>query len=437
MVWATDDNPARVEQMTLFRQWYRDHYHALIDIRIDPSNAHPEKVIVQSVAGTGPDLFDYEGPTGLQGSGTTGLQGFVESGVILDVTEAAAVGNFGPARFWPAARSSIEYLGRQYGVPDNVFTNLVLADADRMEALKIAPPAAGWKWNDLVALGHRLEEKKEGRIVRYGLLHISWIDLVFQNGGAFFDAAGTRPAFDTPETVEALRFFRDLQRKEHLMPSAAEAASMATAGGFGLAELNQFVAGKSAMLAFGRHGYIVINQVNAEVNPPHRIVPLPVLTQRRATSFATSRATGINRRSAHVAEALRFLEFLASREFNEQVNRSSDCVGAVPEYLSRPGALSGNRPPIAGCDDPIWIDALSRATPLPCSRFVPGAVLNRIIKEEIDRFQSDLQSPEETARNVDRRLAAAIDETLATHPSLRAQWERETHEERGPTPPAP
>jgi hypothetical protein len=48
LVWATDDNPARQEQMQLFRAWHQQHYGQKIDIRIDPANYSGDKIVIQS-----------------------------------------------------------------------------------------------------------------------------------------------------------------------------------------------------------------------------------------------------------------------------------------------------------------------------------------------------------------------------------------------------
>jgi len=57
LVWISDPNPARREQIALFNQLYPQY-----ELKLDPSNSGMEKVIVQSLAGVGPDLFNaYDG----------------------------------------------------------------------------------------------------------------------------------------------------------------------------------------------------------------------------------------------------------------------------------------------------------------------------------------------------------------------------------------
>ncbi len=420
LVWATDDNPLRQEQMAAFRAWYQQKYGVPIDIVIDPANNDASKIIVQSVVGAGPDLFDYSGPIG--------LRSFVESGVILDVTDAAHAENFGPDRFWPVLESSIAFRGRQYGVPDNVSCPLILADADLLESKGLQPPAPGWTWRDLVSLGQALsQDDAQGRRVRYGLIGIDWADLILQNGGAFFNPSETRCVLNSPESVEALQFYADLRNKYHIVPSGAELASMAEQGGYGNeGNFNLFAGGRGAMISFGRYGYIMIRNLNAERlaagKRPLRVVPLPPLGEKRTVVTATGRCTGVNRKSQHRAEAVRFLEFLASREFNDLINRRADSLNAMPEYDANGISGSGSAEP--GCDDAVWTQAMANAVPQACSPFLNGAVQRRILLEEIDRLVNGVQTPAEAAARMEARLNRAIAEYLKPRPDLRREWER-------------
>jgi len=78
LVWATDPNPARTEQMELFRDEYPEH-----DIMIDPDSGGKQKVITQSLAGVGPDFFD---------SGPLDVPDYVDAGIAMDLTPIIEMG---------------------------------------------------------------------------------------------------------------------------------------------------------------------------------------------------------------------------------------------------------------------------------------------------------------------------------------------------------
>jgi ABC-type glycerol-3-phosphate transport system substrate-binding protein len=422
LVWATDDNPVRQEQMALFRDWYRKEFGAPIDIRIDPANSDQTKVIVQSVAGAGPDLFDV--------FGRVGLQTIIESGIVYDITDAAAKGGFGPDRFWPVLRDNIVFAERQYAVPDNAVSPLIVVNQEMLEQKGLKLPGPGWNWNDLLALAQALTlHDAGGRVTRYGLLSINWENLIFQNGGAFFNDSGTRCIFNSPQTVAALQFYHDLEFKYHVMPTTVDRSSMSSQGGYGSGNVTLFTGQRGAMLDFARYIYIVINQTNRERaqegQPPLRIMPLPPLTGIKPLLIAGARCTAINRRSRHVTEALRFLQFLTSKEFNDQINRSADSLNATAEFARSPAGvdITGGRPSIAGCDSPLWVQATLQSVSTPGSVFVSGPAFTQIVTEESDRLENNLQSPAETAARIQDRVNAAMARYLALRPALKRQWQ--------------
>src|SRR5690348_10206992 len=88
LVWISDDNPARRQQIALFNKMESagkldtpgvssPHPEGL---KLDPDNSGMEKVIVQSLGGVGSDLFDCYN--------SNQLAAYVRSGVALDITDA-------------------------------------------------------------------------------------------------------------------------------------------------------------------------------------------------------------------------------------------------------------------------------------------------------------------------------------------------------------
>jgi len=78
LVWATDPNPARTEQMDIFRDEYPEY-----DIMIDPNAGGKQQTITQSLAGVGPDFFD---------SFPLDIPDFVDAGIAMDLTPIIEMG---------------------------------------------------------------------------------------------------------------------------------------------------------------------------------------------------------------------------------------------------------------------------------------------------------------------------------------------------------
>nr|HRJ72574.1 ABC transporter substrate-binding protein [Terrimicrobiaceae bacterium] len=113
LVWVTDNNPARSEQIENFNRANPD-----LALSLDYGNAGLQKIILQCSSGVGPDIFDYADDQ---------LQALAEAGVVWDVTAAAQEMGFSAARdTWPAAAPLLAYDGRQYGYPCNLDVYLLI-----------------------------------------------------------------------------------------------------------------------------------------------------------------------------------------------------------------------------------------------------------------------------------------------------------------------
>ena len=415
LTWATDENPYRREQIRMFEEWHRRKYGREVRLKLDVANYNQAKIVVQSIAGAGPDLFDFFGPVQ--------MEAFRQSGIMLDVTEAAKQRGFDVGRFWPALASTLESGGRQYAVPDNAVTKLLLVNLDVAEKAGVTLPTEGCTWPELVDLASRLTIRTGSQVQCFGILELDWMELVLGNGGRFLNEDGTRCLLDSPETTEALTFYSDLIFKHRVLPSPADLASMSSRGGFGAGNLNLFVAERGAMLQFGRYAYMAIEQINAENarlgRAPLRVMPLPPLRGKRSGIMAAARCTSVNAKSQHTEEALHFLEFLASEEFNRYINATSDALNCVVEYAKGPDGISGGRAPLPGADDPAWVTSMEQAQGLPYSPYVAGDLFNRILQMELERMLNRLQSPADTARRMQEQINAEIQRFMILHPELR------------------
>ena len=74
LTWTSDKNPLRDDQIKLFKK-----LNSALELYLDPDNQSMDKVIVQSMGGVGPDLFDSRD--------ATQLSAYVRSGIAWDVTE--------------------------------------------------------------------------------------------------------------------------------------------------------------------------------------------------------------------------------------------------------------------------------------------------------------------------------------------------------------
>ena len=133
-----------------------------------------------------------------------------------------------------------EQNGKHFGIPFAVSTPLIYVNLDLLKAAGIAPEAFPTNWDEIIALGKRLDDQARGVIGFYYQWDITanWMfeSLVFANGGRMMDEAEKRIAFDQPAGMKALQTLEAFARggMPNLPSSQARTA---------------FVAGKIAIFA--------------------------------------------------------------------------------------------------------------------------------------------------------------------------------------------
>src|SRR5690349_12652351 len=249
LIWVSDDNPARRRQIALFNAECASGEAHSKGVKLDPSNVAMEKVIVQSIGGVGPDLFDsYTGNT---------LASYVRSGTAMDVTDILKSKGLSAEQMWPCVRSRCVYNGRLYGWPTNAAADALFLNEQLFERSGEPLPAKRpWTWQEFLPLAQRLTKRdSSGHTLQYGLLAewaLFWPICVRQWGGHFYSEDGTRCTLDSPEAIAGIQFAHDLIYKYRVMPSPVEEAAMSGQGGWGTGTINWFGAGRGAMAIGGR-----------------------------------------------------------------------------------------------------------------------------------------------------------------------------------------
>ena len=482
LVWATDDNPARRQQIQLFRRWYLQHYGEPIDVVTDPASrdtrdgASVTKPVVQSIGGAGADLLETYGPKQ--------LEAMVRSGIALDVTDEARARGFEYQRCFDAGWTSFVYDGRQYGFPANVGYTVLFYNKAMFEAAGIDPPAGGWTIDEMRDVARRLTldspDIPGGR--RWGVVGMHPWPMALSNGGRFFTDDGAQCIYNSPQTVAAFQAYLDLMYVDHVMPTPADTASMAAAGGFTGGGSNglYFAAKLSAMTIGGRWEYATYAQTNfqrviqpalertaANADDPTRsridrliallnrdiLTPLsdddlalinqsltdedrtrllrigvahvPTVDGRIKYTDVGARVAMVNRKSKHREQALRFLEFLASREYNDRINGAFDSICGVIEYCTDADGIAGPPQPLPGLEDfdsPVFVQAMDGAESQQLSPFIGPERLGFLAGRVMDQLMNGRLGAAEAARLIEDQVNAQIQANILRDPQLKTQW---------------
>ncbi len=407
LVWTSDDNPLRKDQVALFNRLNPD-----LDLQLDPVNIQIEKVIVQSIAGVGPDLLDCRD--------ANQLQAFVQAGIAWDITdELLRRGIDVKAQTWPVMQPIAIFEDRVYGVPTNCAVNAVWVNRDLVESEGIALPKGPMTWEQLIPIAQKLTKRDaSGQPIQFGFLFDWWnYDHFLLSFGAHrFTEDGTRCILDSPEAERAIQLMSDLIYKYKVAPSPVEEAGMASQGGFGSGTINFFGAKRGALALGGRWWLANLRtfkglQLGAMESPYGTV---------RASS-AAGRVTLINKNSPRREQALKFLEYMASPAYNNLINHQADGIAAFRKYCDTPEFLHDPAYPNEA-DNAVWRDATAFAGSLETSPFVNGALANKIIFDQMDLVRINAKSAKAALHDAAKEINAEIRKAVARKPELRERY---------------
>jgi len=413
LVWVSDDNPARREQIEVFNQLH-PQYH----LRLDPSNVGMAKVIVQCIGGVGPDIFDCYG--GFQ------LSAYAKSGIAMDVTEELEAAGIDVKKdVWAGVHPYFIYEGRVYGMATNACVDAIWVNKGIFDEQGIPYPKGPWTWEEFLPLAKRLTVRDErGRIKHFGFMMDwwNWRHFMLQWDGRIYTADGTRCLLDSPGNIAAVQFMQDLIYKHHVAPSPVEEAAIATTGGWGSGTITFFGNHKAAMALGGRWWLCTLRDYKklhlSAVECPHG---------PRRLFRGYGRASLINKNGPRRDHALAFLKYMAGKDYNELINHQADALAPMIRYSSTEEYLHDPEFPAEDFND-VWRDIMQYGVPDEVSPFINGSVASRIIEKQLDLVKNGQKSGADAMRTATREINEEIAKGLERDPSLRQRYEELTRE---------
>ncbi|MGI8905966.1 MAG: extracellular solute-binding protein [Candidatus Sumerlaeaceae bacterium] len=410
MIWMADDAPARREQLALFHRQNPD-----CAISLDPSTPDmASKVVIQCLAGVGPDIlcaFD-----GFQ------VLGYVRSGIAWDVTDQlAALGIDMKQDVWPAAECTFRVGDRVFGFPCNAAADAVWFNKDILDKLGVQYPTGPWTWEQFVPFAQRLVQRDaQGKIVCYALA-FDWIQqwrlFVIQWGGHFYSADGTRCVTDSPEVIAATQFMHDLVYKYHVTPNPNEELAIATQGGWGAGIMTLFGESKSAMAVGGRWWLVRLREIKGlrlgAVECPHA---------KRRVFYGYGKSIIINKSSPRREQALRFMQYMASKEYNQLINHQADAVGPVKKYSYTDDFLHDPDYPDEDFNT-VWREVMNHTEQEAVSPFIDAVQAYGWLNKQIDLVKINQKSAADAMRQLAAQINAQIQENIANNPDLKREYD--------------
>ena len=433
LVWASDSNPARTAQINAFNE-----ENPGLALTLDYGSTGPQKVILQSASGVGPDIFDY---------GSREIGTYVEAGVVWDVTDAAAKMGFSAQKDgWPNGIQTCTYGGRQYGFPCNIGANILIFNRNVFDHFGIPYPEGLLTWEDFVKMAEKvnsLTNPQSGSNERiFACTGFGWQVFFGSQRGELFEEDGSLRIANSPELKQAFQMHHDFLYKFRIMPSTVEAKQLSGQGGWGAGNLNQVSANRYAMIVTGHWSLIAFGQAYQKqrealekqgiapesipdpLDRPVRLgaVLIPHIDGKPAVFQIASRVAGINARSPRREQALAFLQYLAGPTYSKLLNEGTDWLPGNPRFADLgvdPGPPALAREELQG----LTQKAMSLGYTPRHSPFILTGDVQRILDAQISRMESDSSlSIDALLQTAESELRTLMRRNLDRNPTLKALY---------------
>lgn len=415
LTWVSDDNPARREQISLFNE-----LHPRYKLRLDPASTGLHKLVVQCIAGVGPDLFDA----------TDGfsLSAFVRAGIAWDLTHVLEEAGIDVKRdCWPGSFTTAIYEGRTYGFPRNTGTDALLYNKVLLRKMGIDSIPRRIGCEEFLDLARKLTVRgKDGRPEHFGFLFVwwQWPHFLRQWGGHVYSADGTRCTLAEPEAIAAFTFMRDLIWEYKVSPTPQQEDAMAATGGWGSGTITLFGGGRGAMALAGRWWLCTLRNRKNYPNLELGVAECQFGTQRLYRGYCG--VVLVNRKSPRREHAVEFLKYMASEPYNRLINHQADALGPTKKFAYAEEFMFDPEFPEETYND-VWREVAEHSMADEASPFVNGAVAGRIIYEQLDLIKGNHKSVEDGLRSTVRQINEEIQKTIARDPVLRKRYHELTN----------
>jgi ABC-type glycerol-3-phosphate transport system substrate-binding protein len=449
LVWTTDSNPQRQPQVALFNKLYPEDH-----LTIDPDNSGEMKVLVQCSAGMGPDIIGHVGEYS--------IMKYYSSGVLWDVTKEAKSMGFGPDTLPESIKSFVmiedldkegKLTKRQYAYPCSISHQFILYNKNIFDKYNMPYPPEDLRWDQYIKIAKKLTifKNKDSKTPDiFGGAGADPVILIWEKGGRILNEHGTRCLLDSKRAIEAMTFLHELYYKHGVEPTPIQQTGVTSQGGWGNGYITWFGEGKVAMLWGARYNLIQLRrfiyeqkiakkrwieknpQANGYFGPPVLNIGaslIPRFDYSRRTTRARVRGAGINSHSKKREDALNFLQYLASPQYSELINKGADSKPGNKAHVSLENLAHPDWPEEKQINE-VAIKAVSGSRIFPRSMFVSYATITRNLKLVTDKIVNDNQkslTKEEIAqemKKITENINLEIARNIKRNPKLKKLYDK-------------
>lgn len=301
-VWIMQPGTAEVEQFlkNVKAEYEASHKDVVVNLQFIPWLNAWQKITTAVAGGEAPDVCEL---------GTTMNPFYAEMGALQAVD--SYLEKWGYAKdLDPGLVESAMVDGKMYGVPWYAGGRILMYRKDFFEeaGIKKAPTT----WAEFLATAKALQKVgKDGKVTRYGFAfqggagRLTWLPFVWQNGGEIAVKKDGKwvSTINSPEAVEAIRFYTDLLLKHKLAPDASLSWNALNAR-------QAFALGDCAMIIEGPWALSAIEKTNPDIRKVLGVALLP--GNKKQATFAGGSNLVIFKQSRNKELAAEFVQLMMS-----------------------------------------------------------------------------------------------------------------------------
>lgn len=414
LYWVTDPNPARDEQIALFKAWLRENHYPPIEVRVDTANQGLQKLLIQGVSGVAGDIIDLDGAA---------IRPVARIGLLADLRQGFLERGLPPFDTYEAFRDGLTEDAKVWATPCNAVPFLFMANARLFTELGLPVPGKQWTFDEFESLGRRyIAKANTGKARQEAFLTLYMPEMVVLRslGISRFNETFTAPHPDVAGLARAYRKIRQWTYEDHFIPSEAERMSLSSEQGYVGGTFQYLHRGIVAMVWTGRHAVIQLRKMN----PPLDLIAVEVPNGGYPNTFCTTRSAALYRGSPNLKSAMYFLAFLRSEEYNQQIINDGDSLPPVPRFAREASYLTPVRHTNEWKVNRSFAESAGNGIGPEVSPYLLPNQAN-LKTRAFQAYMSGVGTAEEAARNVHDGLMELIQKSVNNSPELQARHERD------------
>jgi len=383
--------------------------------------ANNQSTLIQAVSGVAGDIFD-----------TGDVMGYSQMGVALDIAEDARKNGYGLDATYPGMAGLLTDMnGKQCAYPCNGGSTLLWINLKTLKNYGFDRPPLEWTPEEFEKFGKEyvakankgLDQPERFLCESPGSGLIS--SVCRSKGEDLYNETMTRCIADTPTLRKTIELLYKWAYVDHIIPTAADLASMNTDAGYGGANFSNFLSGKYAIIVSGRYCLIRFREIEKTKHQTIQfgVSQLPMYGYKNSTVGV--RAAMPYRGTKYPKQVKLFLKFLSQRSYNAYIVSHADGLPPNPDVVKDLMAeVKKIHPNEHDCNELEFKWARTIALPAPYSPYVKSGASDWL-SSGVDRYMNRRCTLVEAGKFIQDRYNQEIEISKSSNPVMKKAWDKD------------